>query len=379
MLFLIRVGEISLKGGNRGYFEKKLVQNIKRRLKELKSSITMTTGRYLLEVEDAAEHAVASVLSTTFGVVGFARAVVTEKNIGAVHDAVFGEVERFLAGKGSGTFKIAARRSDKSFELNSYEIAKVSGAEVERSFPRMVVDVHSPELLVSVEIRDRAYIYGNGEKGPGGLPVGVAGRGIVLLSGGIDSPVSAYLMAKRGLAVDAAYFHTYPYTPNETMEKVKTIAEKLSGPCCGMNLFAVPFTDVALHIRQNGEPAQTTLLLRAAMMDAASRIAVQRNALCLVTGESLSQVASQTIQSIRFTGSASRLPVLRPLIAFDKEEIVATAKQIGTYETSILPFDDCCTVFSPRRPLIRPDYELMRDSYSRLNLDRHIRESVAIA
>jgi thiamine biosynthesis protein ThiI len=213
-------------------------------------------------------------------------------------------------------------------------------------------------------------------RGPGGLPVGVAGKGILLLSGGIDSPVSGYLMAKRGLAIDAVYYHTYPYSPDETLEKVKTIVEKLAGPCCGINLYVVPFTDVALKIRNDAPSEQTTLLMRAGMMDVASRIAVRQKALCLVTGESLSQVASQTAQSMRFTGSTSRLPVFRPLIALDKEEIVAIAQRIGTFETSILPFDDCCTIFSPDKPLIRPHFQRMQESYEGLDLERLLVESI---
>ncbi len=376
MLFLIRVGEISLKGGNRGYFEKKLIQNIKWRLKSAHPKVTVSRGRFVLEVGDSARNLVVNALSTTFGIVGFAKSEVTEKKMEAIRRSAFDEVERFLVDRESGTFKIAARRSDKSFPLTSYEIAKELGADIRARFPGMTVDVHEPELLLSVEIRERAFIYGNEVKGPGGLPVGVAGKGIVLLSGGIDSPVSAYLMAKRGLAIDAAYFHTYPYTSDEALEKVKTLAGKLSGPCCGINLFVVPFTNVALEIRKNGPPAQTTLLMRAAMMEAASRIAARRNTLCLVTGESLGQVASQTVQSMHFTGSASPLPVFRPLIGLDKDEIVATAKRIDTFDTSILPFEDCCTVFSPNKPLIRPDLEMMRKSYTELHMEGLIGESI---
>ncbi|MBN1685928.1 MAG: tRNA 4-thiouridine(8) synthase ThiI [Spirochaetales bacterium] len=377
MFFLIRVGEISLKGGNRGYFEDKLVRNIKRRLRPFKPKLTLSKGRVLLEIQDAAENASMGVLSTTFGIVGYAKATVAEKRIDDVRTAVFHEVECFLETRGQGTFKIAARRSDKSFPLTSHEIAEAIGDDIRARFPEMTVDVHHPDLVVHVEIRDRAYVYGNGAGGPGGLPVGVAGRGILLLSGGIDSPVSGYLMAKRGLAIEAVYFHTYPYTAEEALGKVKTLVEKLSGPCCGLNLYVVHFTEVALAIRRGAPRPQTTLLMRAAMMDCASRIGGLRGALCLVTGESLSQVASQTAQSMRFTGSTSRLPVFRPLIALDKEEIVTTAKKIGTYETSILPFEDCCTVFSPEKPLIRPDFALMQHSYAGLGLDGPVSASIA--
>ncbi len=376
MLYLIRVGEISLKGGNRGFFEKKLTQNIKRRLKSFQVAITGSTGRFLLEAPEGAETAVKEVLSTTFGIVGFSRATVTTKTLDDIRRAAFSEVEDFLSHNTGGSFKIAARRSDKSFPCNSYEIASTIGDEIRGNFTAMSVNVHEPDLLLNIEVRDRAYVYGNESRGPGGLPVGVAGRGMLLLSGGIDSPVAAYLMAKRGLGIDAVYFHTYPYTPDETLEKVKTITEKLASPCCGINLWVVPFTDVALKLRREAPSDQTTLLMRAGMMDAASRIAGRGRGLCLITGESLSQVASQTAQSMRFTESPSTLPVFRPLVALDKEEIINIARKIDTYDTSILPYDDCCTVFSPEKPLIRPDFELMRRSYQQLEIEEVLEASI---
>jgi len=376
MLFLLKIGEISLKGGNRGYFEKKLSQNIKRRLKDARPQITITRGRFLIEIDDQAGQQAEKVLSTTFGVVGFSKTKACGKNIDEIRQEAFRLVEEFLVDRSTGSFKVAARRSDKSFPHSSYEIASILGDDIRGRFPGMSVDVRSPDLLISVEIREKAYVYGNGERGPGGLPVGVAGKGILLLSGGIDSPVAAYLMAKRGLAIDAVYYHTYPYTSDEALEKVKTLASKLSAPCSGINLFIVPFTDVALKLRQNAPLEETTLLMRASMMDVASRLAGQRNALCLVTGESLSQVASQTAQSMRFTEDPSDLPVFRPLIGMDKEEIIEIARRIDTFETSILPYEDCCTVFSPDKPLIRPDFDRMRVSYDGLELDELLEESL---
>ena len=376
MFFLLRIGEISLKGGNRGYFEKKLAQNIKRRLKNEHPRITGSGGRFLLEIGEEAASTAERVLSTTFGLVGFSKALVCKKNLADIRREASRQVDIFLEGRKSCTFKIAARRSDKSFALTSYDIAKDLGDEIRACRPGMKVDVHTPDLLLNVEIRDKAYIYGNGIKGPGGLPVGVAGKGMLLLSGGIDSPVSAYLMAKRGLAIEAVYFHTYPYTSDEALEKVKTVVSTLSGPCSGISLFIIPFTDVALKLRQFAPLAETTLLMRASMMDVASRIAGRREALCLVTGESLSQVASQTAQSMRFTESTSDLPVFRPLIGLDKEEIISIARRIDTYKTSILPFEDCCTVFSPDKPLIRPDYRRMRKSYEVLDMGHLLEESI---
>ena len=379
MLFLIKIGEISLKGGNRSYFEKRLSQNIKRRLKEFQPTITVQRGRFLLEIADTHSQHAEAVLATTFGVVAFSRAISVDKNRESIRTATIGLVEEFLAKHGAGTFKIAARRSDKSYPMSSYEIASDLGSKVCERFPAMKVDVHSPDLLLSVEVRNKAFCYGNDEKGPGGLPVGVAGKGILLLSGGIDSPVACYLMAKRGLALDAVYFHTYPYTPDDALEKVKTLARILSTRCGGINLFAVPFTDVALHIRKSAPMAETTLLMRACMMAVASRIAKSRYALCLVTGESLGQVASQTAQSMRFTQSTSPLPVFRPLIGYDKEEIISIARDIGTYETSVLPYEDCCTVFSPKKPLIRPDQTRMTESYENMEIDEYLSQACALA
>lgn len=376
MLFLLKIGEISLKGGNRGYFEKKLSQNIKRRLKDEHPKITITRGRFLLEINDQAERKTERVLSTTFGIAGFSKARACSKEIGEIRLKAYRQIEEFLSGQGSGSFKIATRRSDKSFPHSSYEIASILGKDICDRYPEMKVDVHTPDLLLSIEIREKAYIYGNSERGPGGLPVGVAGKGMLLLSGGIDSPVAAYLMAKRGLAIDAVYYHTYPYTSDEALEKVKTLASRLAGPCSGINLFIVPFTEVALKLRRSAPLEETTLLMRASMMDVASRLAGKRNALCLVTGESLSQVASQTAQSMRFTENPSDLPVFRPLIGMDKEEIIAIARRIGTFETSILPFEDCCTVFSPDKPLIRPDYDRMCVSYEELELDELLADSL---
>ncbi|MBT3276312.1 MAG: tRNA 4-thiouridine(8) synthase ThiI [Spirochaetales bacterium] len=379
MLFLIKIGEISLKGGNRGYFEKKLVQNIKRRLKPWNPKMTVRRNRFYLDIDETHRSIAESVLSTTFGIVGFSPTDTREKTYEDIRHAALEQTAAFTKHNDAGTFKIEARRSDKSFHMDSYGIATRLGDDIRASHPELSVDVRNPDLKIRVEVREKAYIYSDNISGPGGLPVGVAGKGILLLSGGIDSPVAAYLMAKRGLTQDAAYFHTYPYTSDEALEKVKELSRILSYRCGGINLFTIPFTDAALRIRQRAPLEETTLLMRACMMKTASDLAGRGKALCLITGEALSQVASQTAQSMRFTESTSDLPTFRPLIGMDKEEIIKIAKKIGTYDTSVLPFEDCCTVFSPDKPLIKPDFERMSASFKNLEIDDLLETAVETA
>ena len=278
-------------------------------------------------------------------------------------------------GRGT-TFKVESRRTDKSFPLTSYELSRDIGSEVLDAFPELSVDVHKPAWTISLEIREQAYIYGYERKGPGGLPVGTAGRGILLLSGGIDSPVAGYLMAKRGIRLGAVYFHAYPYTSDQAKEKVISLAGLISPYTGRMRLFIVPFTDVQLRIKERAKEEETTLLMRACMMKIADRIARAREALSLVTGENLSQVASQTTESMRFTQSVTDFPVYRPLIGFDKEEIITLAKKIGTFDTSILPFEDCCTIFSPKHPLVHPELDRMKESYLNLDADELLNSAI---
>ncbi len=370
--YLIRVGEITLKGGNRSYFEKRLMKNIRRRVR---CSTSRQHGRFFVEVDEHDESYAESVLESTFGIVGFARVIGAEKTYPAIVNAsetVVREYVDAVRGRVSGTFKIEARRSDKSFELSSQEIADKLGDELRERFPDLSVDVHDPDLIIHIEIRNKAFVFGNDRPGPGGLPVGSAGRGMLLLSGGIDSPIAGYLLAKRGLKIDAVYFHTYPYTGNETREKVENISRKLAPHTVGHTLHVVDFSEIAVRIKRNATGGRITLLLRAAMMDIASRIAERRKALALITGESLSQVASQTVESIRFTDSYASFPVYRPLIGYDKQEIISIARKIGTYEISILPYEDCCTVFTPENPVIKPDFGPTRESFASLELESYL-------
>ncbi len=368
--YLIKVGEISLKGGNRSYFENTLKKNIRTSLAGRTIRISGREGRFYLQSSDADPKEIEETLGSTFGIVGFTRTRKTEKTLEALREetrrVVSEMVEQQLESDTGASFKIEARRTDKSFPLNSYEIACELGDLIAEEFPSLTVDVRNPQWVINVEIRENAYVYGQLWSGPGGLPVGTAGKGMLMLSGGIDSPVAGYMMAKRGLDLEAIYFHTYPYTSDEALEKVKTLTRTLAPYFAGVTLHVVPFTDFQMRLTERANPEEITLLMRAGMVKIAEQLALDRGAGCLVSGEALGQVASQTQESMRFTGSVSSLPVFRPLIGLDKEEIISRARRIGTFATSILPYEDCCTLFTPEHPLVRPDMETMRSAWENI-------------
>ena len=379
-LYLIRLGEISLKGLNRNFFEKKLKNNIKLKIHPYRSLLTREKGRFYLYVsKDCPEEIVIRTLKTTFGIVGFSRALVCDKD----WDQIVGNARTLIENEpfadGTGTFKVECRRGDKNFFMNSYQIESELGGVVLDRYPEMKVKVKNPEKELRVEIRDRAYLYTSPVPGPGGLPVGTAGKGLLLLSGGIDSPVAGWRMAKRGLKQDCLYFHAYPYTSEMALQKVKDLACIIAPYNQGTNLVVVNFTECELWIKDHSKEEEHTLMMRACMMKVANMIAKARECRVLVTGEALGQVASQTLESICFTNSMSEIPVLRPLVAMDKEEIIATARQIGTFETSILPYDDCCVIFSPKHPLVRPEVDQEKKSFTDMNIDELLAKCVSEA
>ncbi len=378
-LYLLKSGEIWLKRGSRPFFERMLRRHLKRTLKPYSPEVIMQKGRFFLKVAPDNLDAVERKLSRTFGLVGFSRAWSTSKDMQEIRSIAVEICGRELKRRNIKTFKIASRRSDKGFPLDSYQISCDLGNAVTEAFPGMRVQLSNPDLTISVELRDKAYLYGPTIGAPGGLPTGSAGKGLLMLSGGIDSPVAGYLMAKRGLSIDALYFHAYPFTSDEAREKVEDLAKVLSEFHGGIRLWVVSFTDVQLEIKRIAVEGEHTLHLRSAMVQTANVLAQRIRASCLITGESLSQVASQTVESLNVTNSVSYLPVFRPLIGLDKEDIINLARTIGTYETSILPYEDCCTIFSSKHPLVKPDREIVTAHYRDIGLDALIEQAAADA
>jgi len=318
---------------------------------------------------------VENVLSHLIGISGWAKITYCEKAPAAVLAACVEEGKK-LCEKGVKTFKIDARRTDKSFPLTSYELCCNAGEAVTNAFSELKVDIHNPDDVIKIEIRERALVYSGGKRGFGGLPVGTAGRGMLLLSGGIDSPVAGFMMASRGMSIDAIHFHAYPYTSLEAKQKVIQLAQITGKYCMGINLYIINFTKAQMRIKERAPAPWTTVLLRMAMMEAAEKAAQKIKCKCLITGESLSQVASQTIENMTCTQSRIKLPVIRPLIGFNKEDIIKKARQIGTYDVSIQPYQDCCTLFSPQHPVLHGDTVEANELYEKLEIEALIDEAL---
>ncbi|MFA6784342.1 MAG: tRNA 4-thiouridine(8) synthase ThiI [Spirochaetia bacterium] len=369
-LYLVRLGEISLKGLNRDFFEKRLKQNIKNKLKPYRSLVSKQKGRIYFDISnECPEEQIKQALNTTFGVVGFSKCIRCDKDIESIKAKAAELIKEEPFASGKGTFKSVTKRADKQFPLTSYQIDCELGGVVLDAYPDMTVDVQNPDKTIFCEIRDRAYLYTSPQPGPGGLPVTTAGKGMLLLSGGIDSPVAGYRMAKRGLKMDCIYFHAYPYTSELALDKVKKLASLIAPYLQGTRLHVVSFTDPQLWIKDHSPEDEHTLMFRAAMMKVANAISVIQEGQCIVTGEALSQVASQTLESMVFTDSRSEQLVLRPLVGMDKQEIMDLAKKIGTYETSILPYEDCCVIFSPKHPLVRPNKQIVTEHFEQMDID----------
>ncbi|MFZ5860965.1 MAG: tRNA uracil 4-sulfurtransferase ThiI [Spirochaetota bacterium] len=373
--FLIKPGEIELKLGNRREFVHRLKEQIQKRLHGIHFDLEEYPGRFFLSVEEKDADFALFVLQHCPGINGIAHAIKSEKRTERILKAAI-EIASKEAARGARRFKVETRRSDKSFPLDSYGMSAAAGDAVTQALSSLSVDVHNPDFVIAIEIRERAYIYASTSPGPRGLPVGSQGKGVLLLSGGIDSPVAGYMMARRGLAIESVYFHTYPFTSEEAQKKVEQLARRIAIWTGGMHAWIVSFTEVQLKIKKGGREEANTLMLRMAMMKAADVIASRIKARAIVTGESLGQVASQTAENLRLSQSMTSLPVLRPLIGIDKEETIATARRIGTYAISILPYEDCCVLFSPKHPVLKPDFEDLRAYFSSLELESEILKAV---
>jgi tRNA uracil 4-sulfurtransferase len=355
-LFLLKMGEIVLKGLNRRRFEERLMGNLQRRLHPYGRfrAISRQSIVYVEPLEETCDLDGAwESMKQLFGIVGLSRAKSCEKNPDAFFQAACAYLDEDL--KNAKSFKVESKRSDKTFPMTSIELSQYVGGLLSEAYPHLKVDVHNPELIVHLEVRDFAgYVHANPEPGAGGLPVGVGGRAVALLSGGIDSPVACYMMAKRGLALEMVHFFSYPYTSNEAKEKVLELASLLTGYCGRLTVNIVPFTGIQEELRRSCPEPYFTLAMRRFMMRISEMIADRVGAGALVTGESLGQVASQTMAAMAVTEDVVKKPVFRPLIGMDKEEIVKISRRIGTFDTSILPYEDCCTVFTPRHPRTQP-------------------------
>lgn len=377
-IFLLKMGEMVLKGLNRRTFEERLMGNARRRLqKHGKFRITSRQSITYIEPKEAScdMEGAFETLRTLFGVVGLSRAKACEKTPEAILETAKTYLRDDLME--AATFKVESKRSDKTFPMTSIQLSQYVGGELNEAFPHIQADMHHPDVVVHVEVRDfAAYVHANPTPGAGGLPVGVGGKAVSLLSGGIDSPVASWMMAKRGVALEMVHFFSYPYTSPEAKEKVLELARLLTPWTGRLVVHVVPFTQIQEELRRSCPEALFTLLMRRFMMRIAEKVAQRVGAEGLVTGESLGQVASQTMQAMAVTGQVCTLPVFRPVVGMDKEEIIRTARKIGTFETSILPYEDCCTVFTPRHPKTRPHLDEIEAAEAALDIDGLIQAAV---
>lgn len=378
-IVLLKYGEIALKGLNRPMFEQRLVKNLAHVLEPIgKFSIRKSQSMIYVEpLEETIDMELAiEQMQKVFGIVNICPAVSCEKDMDSIAKTTIACLQEMdTEGK---TFKVEAKREDKQFPLNSPQICQQMGGCILKNVSGLKVDVHNPDILVQIEIRKKAYIFTEKVAGAGGMPVGTNGKAALLLSGGIDSPVAGWMIAKRGVALDAVHFHSHPYTSDRAKEKVIDLAKILSAYTGKINLHVIPFTEIQLAIIDQCPKNYLTLIMRRVMMRIAERIAKQGHAQALITGESIGQVASQTMESLAVTDHAVSMPVFRPCIGMDKEEIVQISKKIDAYETSILPYEDCCTIFVPKHPKTRPEIaEILEAEQALTNLEEMIETAIA--
>ena len=377
-IILLKQGEVVLKGLNKRYFEQKLLTNVRKRLKPLGNFhvYCVQSTVYVEPEDDAADmDAAFEAMKHVFGIIALTRAAACEKN----EDAIFEKAREYLREdmEGAESFKVETRRSDKSFHMTSIQLSQYVGGLLADAFPDTRVDVRHPELVVHLEVRDyAAYVHAAPTPGAGGMPVGSNGRAVTLLSGGIDSPVSSYMIARRGVKLVPLHFFSFPYTSEAAKEKVVELARLLVPSCGPMCLEVAPFTHIQEEIRAKCPEEYFTLIMRRFMMRIADSVAQRNSCRAIVTGENLGQVASQTMEAMAVTRAVTELPILQPLVGMDKEEIVRHARNIGTFETSILPYEDCCTVFTPRHPRTKPKLAEVEAAESALDVEALVEESV---
>lgn len=373
-IVLIKYGEIILKGLNRHIFEDKLVKNIQKAVGKSANVYKSRATIYAEPAENADVDEIIRRVMRVFGVVYVIRAAVCDKTIAAIAETA----KSYLDFSSHQTFKVETKRADKTFPMQSPAVSAAIGEDILTANPHLKVDVRDPQICVNVEIRENgAYVYGARQKGPGGMPTGSAGKVMLMLSGGIDSPVAGYMLARRGTYMDAIHFFSPPFTSEKAKEKVVELAKIVGEYTGGMRLFIVPFTEPQLQMKAKCPQEHLTVLMRRMMMRIACKIADKSSAGAVVTGESLGQVASQTLEAISVTDACATMPCFRPLIGMDKEDIIAVARKIDSYETSILPYEDCCTIFVPKHPTTKPRLSKILESEALLDVDALVEKAIA--
>ena len=381
-ILIVRCGEVALKGMNKPYFERMLAERIHKRLKAAgygKASVKRHEGLIFVRFDrewDTLQ--LAGEISKVFGVASISPAVESESNMDAIGIEAVSFMEKLCEERCVRTFKVEAKRADKQFPIKSPDIARQIGGYVLKGLKVLKVDVHNPDVRLFVDVRhDKSYIYADKIAGFGGLPLGTNGKGLVLLSGGIDSPVAAWMMAKRGMMIEAVHFHSYPYTSPRAQEKVEDLAKIVASYCGSFKMHVINILPIQEQIVKNCPEAETTIHVRRVMMRMAEKIEEKNSAMMLITGENLGQVASQTAEALVVTDNCVKMPVMRPLIAMDKIDIIAKAQEIGTFETSIEPYEDCCTVFLPKHPTTKPQLDKIEISDSKLDIDALVESAIA--
>lgn len=378
-IFIVRCGEVALKGMNKPYFERMLVERIRKNLKDFVGiDVKRHEGLIYVRADKALnQDDIIKQISKVFGVASISPAVESESDLDKIGEEAVKYMLDLIEKKGIKTFKVEAKRADKNFPVKSPDIGRIIGAKVLIGCKVLKVDVHNPDCYLYVDVRhDKTYIYQQKIQGFGGLPLGTNGKGMVLLSGGIDSPVAAWMMAKRGMLIEAVHFHSYPYTSQRAQEKVEDLAAIVAGYCGRFKMHVINLLPIQEQIVQNCPEDETTILVRRFMMRIAEKIAEKNGAIMLITGENLGQVASQTAESLVVTDACVKMPVMRPLIAMDKVDIMDKAQEIGTFETSIQPYEDCCTVFLPKHPTTKPRISRIEESESKLDVEELVEKAV---